>query len=167
MQILGIAGWQNSGKTTLLKNLVLTFVKKGLTVSTVKHAHHSFDIDKPGKDSYEHRQSGAQEVLISSKHRWALIHEQGNQTEPNLDELLSKLKPVDLVLVEGFKKENHTKLEVHRDKLGKELICQTDPKICMVASDIELFGLNVPVFDINDYDAISEFMIEYLKLKVN
>ena len=167
MQILGIAGWQNSGKTTLLKNLVLTFVKKGLTVSTVKHAHHSFDIDKPGKDSYEHRQSGAQEVLISSKHRWALIHEQGNQTEPNLDELLSKLKPVDLVLVEGFKKENHTKLEVHRDKLGKELICQTDPKICMVASDIELSGLNVPVFDINDYDAISEFMIEYLKLKVN
>ena len=167
MQILGIAGWQNSGKTTLLKNLILTFVKKGLTVSTVKHAHHSFDIDKPGKDSYEHRQSGAQEVLISSKHRWALIHEQGNQTEPNLDELLSKLKPVDLVLVEGFKKENHTKLEVHRDKLGKELICQTDPKICMVASDIELSGLNVPVFDINDYDAISEFMIEYLKLKVN
>ena len=167
MQILGIAGWQNSGKTTLLKNLILNFAKKGLTVSTVKHAHHSFDIDKPGKDSYEHRQSGAQEVLISSKHRWALIHEQGNQTEPNLDELLSKLKPVDLVLVEGFKKENHTKLEVHRDKLGKELICQTDPKICMVASDIELSGLNVPVFDINDYDAISEFMIEYLKLKVN
>tara|TARA_B100000886_G_scaffold170495_1_gene116716 strand:- start:552 stop:1055 length:504 start_codon:yes stop_codon:yes gene_type:complete len=167
MQILGIAGWQNSGKTTLLKNLILTFAKKGLTVSTVKHAHHSFDIDKPGKDSYEHRQSGAQEVLISSKHRWALIHEQGNQTEPNLDELLSKLKPVDLVLVEGFKKENHTKLEVHRDKLGKELICQTDPKICMVASDIKLSGLNVPVFDINDYDAISEFIIEYLKLKVN
>lgn len=167
MQILGIAGWQNSGKTTLLKNLILTFAKKGLTVSTVKHAHHSFDIDKPGKDSYEHRQSGAQEVLISSKHRWALIHEQGNQTEPNLDELLSKLKPVDLVLVEGFKKENHTKLEVHRDKLGKELICQTDPKICMVASDIKLSGLNVPVFDINNYDAISEFIIEYLKLKVN
>tara|TARA_B100000989_G_scaffold59437_1_gene40609 strand:- start:4227 stop:4730 length:504 start_codon:yes stop_codon:yes gene_type:complete len=167
MQILGIAGWQNSGKTTLLKNLIVTFAKKGLTVSTVKHAHHSFDIDKPGKDSYEHRQSGAQEVLISSKHRWALIHEQGNQTEPNLDELLSKLKPVDLVLVEGFKKENHTKLEVHRDKLGKELICQTDPKICMVASDIKLSGLNVPVFDINDYDAISEFIIEYLKLKVN
>lgn len=167
MQILGIAGWQNSGKTTLLKNLILNFAKKGLTVSTVKHAHHSFDIDKPGKDSYEHRQSGAQEVLISSKHRWALIHEQGNQTEPNLDELLSKLKPVDLVLVEGFKKENHTKLEVHRDKLGKELICQTDPKICMVASDIKLSGLNVPVFDINDYDAISEFIIEYLKLKVN
>ena len=167
MQILGIAGWQNSGKTTLLKNLILNFAKKGLTVSTVKHAHHSFDIDKPGKDSYEHRQSGAQEVLISSKHRWALIHEQGNQTEPNLDELLSKLKPVDLVLVEGFKKENHTKLEVHRDKLGKELICQTDPKICMVASDIKLSGLNVPVFNINDYDAISDFIIEYLKLKVN
>ena len=129
MQILGIAGWQYSGKTTLLKNLIPTFTKKGLTVSTVKHAHHSFDIDKPGKDSYEHRQSGAQEVLISSKHRWALIHEQGNQTEPNLDELLSKLKPVDLVFVEGFKKGNHTKLEVHRDELGKELICQTDPKI--------------------------------------
>lgn len=167
MQILGIAGWQNSGKTTLLKNLILNFAKKGLTVSTVKHAHHSFDIDKPGKDSYEHRQSGAQEVLISSKHRWALIHEQGNQTEPNLDELLSKLKPVDLVLVEGFKKENHTKLEVHRDKLGKELICQTDPKIFMIASDIKLSGLNVPVFNINDYDAISDFIIEYLKLKVN
>ena len=167
MQILGIAGWQNSGKTTLLRNLIPTFAKKGLTVSTVKHAHHSFDIDKPGKDSYEHRQSGAQEVLISSKHRWALIHEQGNQTEPNLDELLSKLKPVDLVFVEGFKKGNHTKLEVHRDELGKELICQTDPKICMVVSDIKLSGLDVPVFDISDYDAISEFIIEYLKLKVN
>ncbi|MEC8233744.1 MAG: molybdopterin-guanine dinucleotide biosynthesis protein B [Pseudomonadota bacterium] len=166
MQKFGIAGWQNSGKTTLVKNLIPTFAKKGLTVSTIKHAHHNFDIDKPGKDSYEHRRAGAKEVLISSKHRWALIHEKGDKNEPNLHELLSKLKPVDLVLIEGFKKENHSKLEVHRGKLGKELICQTDPKICMVVSDIKLSGLDIPVFDISDYTAISEFIIEFLKLKV-
>ena len=166
MQKFGIAGWQNSGKTTLVKNLIPTFAKKGLTVSTIKHAHHNFDIDKPGKDSYEHRRAGAQEVLISSKHRWALIHEKGDKNEPNLHELLSKLKPVDLVLIEGFKKENHSKLEVYRGKLRKELICQTDPKICMVVSDIKLSGLDIPVFDISDYNAISEFIIEFLKLKV-
>ena len=166
MQKFGIAGWQNSGKTTLVKNLIPTFAKKGLTVSTIKHAHHNFDIDKPGKDSYEHRQAGAQEVLISSQRRWALIHEQDDQNETNLHELLSKLQPVDLVLIEGFKKENHSKLEVHRGKLGKELICQTDPKICMVVSDEKISGLDVPVFDTNDYNAISEFIIEYLKLKV-
>ena len=166
MQKFGIAGWQNSGKTTLVKNLIPTFAKKGLTVSTIKHAHHNFDIDKPGKDSYEHRQAGAQEVLISSQRRWALIHEQDDQNETNLHELLSKLQPVDLVLIEGFKKENHSKLEVHRGNLGKELICQTDPKICMVVSDVKLSGLDVPVFDISDYNAISEFIIEYLKLKV-
>ena len=103
-------------------------------------------------------------MLISSQRRWALIHEQGDQNEPNLHELLSKLQPVDLVLIEGFKKENHSKLEVHRGKLGKELICQTDPKICMVVSDEKISGLDVPVFDTNDYNAISEFIIEYLKL---
>ena len=166
MKILGISGWHNSGKTTLVKNLIPVLEKRGLTVSTVKHAHHNFEVDKPGKDSYEHRLAGAQEVIISSRNRWALIHEQKNQTEPGLPELLDKLMPVDVVLIEGFKKAGHSKLEVHRNELGKDLICHNDPKICMVASDVELTGLHVPVFDINDYDAVSDFMIDHLKIKV-
>ena len=110
MKIFGITGWHNSGKTTLVKNLIPVLEKRGLTVSTVKHAHHNFEVDKPGKDSYEHRLAGAQEVIISSRNRWALIHEQKNQTEPGLPELLDKLMPVDLVLIEGFKKADHSKL---------------------------------------------------------
>ena len=165
-KVIGIVGWKDVGKTFVVTEIIKLLVQKGYKVGSIKHAHHNFEVDKPGKDSYEHRLAGAQEVIISSRNRWALIHEQKNQTEPGLPELLDKLMPVDLVLIEGFKKADHVKLEVHRNELGKDLICHNDPKICMVASDVELTGLHVPVFDINDYDAVSDFIIEHLKIKV-
>ena len=114
MRVFGIIGWSGGGKTTLIKSLIPKIVRRGLSISTLKHAHHEFDIDKPGKDSFEHRNSGAQEVLISSSKRWALIHENRGQAELSLNQLLSKISPVDLVLVEGFKNSQHSKIEVYR-----------------------------------------------------
>ena len=136
MKVFGIVGWHNSGKTTLVSNLIPILIDRGLAVSTIKHAHHNFDIDKSGKDSYKHRRAGASEVLISSKNRWALIHENKGTSELGLSDLLKKLIPVDLVLVEGFKYDSHSKLEVYRGQSNKTLLRQEDPKICAVASDI-------------------------------
>jgi len=164
MKVFGIVGWHNSGKTTLVSNLIPIMVKRGLSVSTVKHAHHNFDIDKPGKDSYEHRRAGAKEVLISSKSRWALIHENKETSELGLSDLLKKLVSVDLVLVEGFKHGSHKKLEVYRGQSDKAPLRHEDPEICAVASDIKLSGLSVPLFGINDYEVISDFIIRYLDL---
>lgn len=164
MQVFGIAGWSGSGKTTLLKGLIPTLIGRGLAVSSMKHAHHDFDIDQPGKDSYEHRAAGAREVLISSAKRWALMHELKGDAEPRLDDLIARMSPVDLLLVEGFKWEAHPKLEVHRSGVGKPLLQPDDPHIVAVASDTKLSGLAVPLFDLSDIASIADFIMRRCQL---
>jgi molybdopterin-guanine dinucleotide biosynthesis protein B len=159
MKIFGVAGWSGSGKTTLVTALIPALVARGLTVSTVKHAHHDFDIDKPGKDSHRHREAGASEVLIASGRRWALMHELRDATEPTLDELIAHLSPVDLVLVEGFKFDRHAKLEVHRPSLGKPLLAAEDTHVVAVASDEAVAGLKMPLFRLDDVTGIAEFIL--------
>ena len=159
MQLFGIAGWSGRGKTTLIVALLPQLARRGLTVSTVKHAHHSFDVDQPGKDSYAHRAAGAHEVMISSGNRWALMHELHGAPEPSLDELVSHMTPVDLLLVEGFKTLPHDKLEVHRPSLGKPLLQPDDPHIVAVASDARLADLSVPFLDMNNVGAIADFIV--------
>ncbi|HEY0203240.1 MAG TPA: molybdopterin-guanine dinucleotide biosynthesis protein B [Acetobacteraceae bacterium] len=154
--VIGFAGWSGAGKTTLLRRLIPLLANAGLRVSTVKHAHHGFDVDQPGKDSWEHRQAGAQEVLVASAARWALMHEHRDAPEPGLPELLARLSPVDLVLVEGFKREAHPKIEVHRGALGKPLLHPGDPTIRAVASDVALPGCPVPLLDLDDVAAIAD-----------
>ena len=122
MRIFGLAGWSGSGKTTLLAGILPELVARGLRVSTIKHAHHEFDIDRPGKDSWRHRQAGASEVMVASARRWAIMHELRGATEPTLDELVARMSPVDLLLVEGWKRHPHPKIEVHRPSLGKKLL---------------------------------------------
>jgi molybdopterin-guanine dinucleotide biosynthesis protein B len=165
MQVFGIAGWSGSGKTTLLKGLIPTLIARGLSVSSMKHAHHNFDIDQPGKDSYEHRVAGAREVMISSANRWALMHELKGDAEPSLDELIARMTPVDLLLVEGFKWEAHPKLEVHRPTVGKPLLQPDDPHIVAVASDTQLSGLGVPLFDLADIAGIADFVVRRCQLQ--
>jgi molybdopterin-guanine dinucleotide biosynthesis protein B len=160
MRIIGLAGWSGSGKTTLLTKAIPRLVARGLTVSTMKHAHHSFDIDHPGKDSHSHRLAGATEVLISSARRWALVHELREAEEPPLRALLAKLAPVDLVIVEGYKRERHPKLEVHRAALGAPLMAPGDPSIVAVASDRPL-DLAVPVVGLDDIDGIVDVLIRH------
>jgi molybdopterin-guanine dinucleotide biosynthesis adapter protein len=159
MRVFGLVGWSGSGKTTLLVRLIPELTRQGVRVSTVKHAHHAFDIDKPGKDSWEHRQAGASEVMISSAARWALMHEHRGAPEATLDELLERMSPVDLVLVEGFKRHPHKKLEVHRPSVGKPLIAPEDPDIVAIASDAPLAGLAVPLLDLGDPAAIAAFIL--------
>jgi molybdopterin-guanine dinucleotide biosynthesis adapter protein len=158
MRIIGLAGWSGAGKTTLLAKVIPRLTARGLTVSTLKHAHHAFDIDQPGKDSHTHRMSGATEVLIGSANRWALMHELRGSTEPALGELLGKLTPVDLVIVEGYKWERHPKLEVHRIANGKPLLQPDDPLIVAIASD-QPVSAPVPVVGLDDVDAIVEIML--------
>ena len=160
MKVFGLAGWSGSGKTTLAVRLIPALIERGLTVSTVKHAHHAFDVDQPGKDSYEHRQAGASEVLVGSAKRWALIHEHRGAPEPMLGELLEKLSPVDLVLVEGFKRENHPKLEIWRRALGKPLRAPEDPHVVAVASDGPVPETDRPVLPLDDVEAIADFIVE-------
>ena len=160
MKIFGFAGWSGSGKTTLIINLIPELVGRGLSVSTMKHAHHNFDIDQPGKDSYEHRQAGASEVMISASNRWALMHEVRENNEPSIDELIVRMTPVDLLLVEGFKWHPHPKMEVHRPVVGKPLLQINDPAIIAVASDEKLNDLSVPIFNLNDIVGIADFIIE-------
>jgi molybdopterin-guanine dinucleotide biosynthesis adapter protein len=158
--VIGFVGWSGSGKTTLLSRLIPLLVADGLRVSTIKHAHHGFDVDRPGKDSHVHRASGATEVLVASALRWALMHELRGAPEPTLPELLGRLSPADLVLVEGFKRHPHRKIEVHRPALGKPLLQPDDPGIVAVASDAapgSLGGLPVPVLDLNDAAAVARF----------
>ena len=135
MRIFGLAGWSGSGKTTLLAALIPELVARGLTVSTIKHAHHEFDIDRPGKDSWRHRQAGAREVMVASSRRWALMRELREAPEPPLEELVAQMNPVDLLLVEGWKRHPHPKIEVHRPSLGKELLYPDDPHVVAIASD--------------------------------
>jgi len=135
-RVIGFAGWSGAGKTTLLARLIPQLAARGLSVSTLKHAHHSFDIDTPGKDSWQHRQAGATQVLVASSKRWALMHELRDQPEPRLAELLGQMHPVDLILVEGFKREMHSKIEVHRHANGKPWLFPDDRHIVAVVSDI-------------------------------
>ena len=136
--IIGVTGWSGSGKTTLITQFIPLLIARQLTVSTIKHAHHAFDIDLPGKDSYEHRSAGATEVLVTSANRWALMHELRGAPEPDLRELLATLRPVNLVIVEGFKRTTPVEIEVHRSSLGKPLICLDNPAVVAVASDIPI-----------------------------
>ncbi|WP_144184258.1 molybdopterin-guanine dinucleotide biosynthesis protein B [Elioraea rosea] len=158
MTLFGIAGWSGSGKTTLLARLIPALVARGLTVSTIKHAHHAFDIDTPGKDSHTHRMAGATEVLVGSAARYALIHELRGAREPTLEELAARLAPVDLVLVEGFKKEGHRKLEVWRASVGKPPLWADDPSVVAVASDGPVPGCPLPVLPLDDVEAIAAFV---------
>ena len=164
MKVFGLAGWSGSGKTTLMVNLIPELVGRGLSVSTMKHAHHDFDIDQPGKDSYEHRQAGAREVMISASKRWALMHEVRKEGEPSVDELIARMTPVDLLLVEGFKWHAHSKIEIHRPALGKPLLQNNDSNIVAVASDENIDDLIVPVFDLDNIIGIADFIITKGKL---
>lgn len=162
MRIFGLAGWSGSGKTTLLTALIPELIARGLSVSTIKHAHHAFDIDQPGKDSWRHREAGAREVLIGSARRWALMHELREAAEPTLGELVAKLSPVDLVVVEGFKRHPHAKIEVHRPGLGKPLLYPDDPAIVAVASD-EPLAAPLPLLPLNDAGAVASFIVDHLE----
>ena len=166
MKVFGFAGWSGSGKTTLLVKLIPEFVERGLKVSTLKHAHHNFDIDKPGKDSFEHRQAGASEVMISASNRWALMHENKDDVEPDLEQLLARMSPVDLLLVEGFKWHSHPKMEVYRSIVGKPLLQENDTGIVAVATDEELLNLTVPSFNLSDTSLIADFILNKLKIRL-
>jgi molybdopterin-guanine dinucleotide biosynthesis protein B len=163
-EILGLAGWSGAGKTTLVCALLPALVRRGISVSTLKHAHHNFDVDQPGKDSYEHRQAGATEVMVSSANRWALMHELRGAPELSSAELLARMSPVDLVLIEGFKREAHDKLEVHRPALGMPPLYPEDPHVVAVASDQDLPGLTLPRLDLNDVEAIADFIVAHCGL---
>ncbi|HEX9463272.1 MAG TPA: molybdopterin-guanine dinucleotide biosynthesis protein B [Alphaproteobacteria bacterium] len=164
MKIFGLAGWSGSGKTTLLVKLIPELVGRDVRVSTLKHAHHEFDVDKPGKDSYAHREAGATEVLVSSARRFALMHELRGAPEPTLEDLISHMTPVDLLLVEGFKNHPHDKLEVHRASLGKPLLCTEDRRIIAVASDAPIARLPVPRLDIDDFGSIADLIVAHCGL---
>jgi molybdopterin-guanine dinucleotide biosynthesis protein B len=161
MRIIGLAGWSGAGKTTLLVKVIPRLVARGLTVSTLKHAHHSFDIDQPGKDSHSHRLAGATEVLIGAASRWALVHELRGDAEPPLAQLLAKLAPVDLVIIEGYKRESHPKLEIHRVAVGKPLLHPDDPRIVAIAADTELASARVPVVSLDDIEAIADILVKH------
>ena len=158
MRVYGVTGWKNAGKTGLMERLVAEMVARGLSVSTVKHAHHAFDVDQPGRDSYRHRQAGAGEVLLASRQRVALMRELRGAEEPALADLLAMLAPCDLVLVEGYKRDRHPKIEAFRAETGHALIAPDDPTIRAVASDVAL-DLDRPVFDLNDTGAIADFIL--------
>ncbi|MEY4679462.1 MAG: molybdopterin-guanine dinucleotide biosynthesis protein B [Alphaproteobacteria bacterium] len=160
MKVFGLAGWSGSGKTTLLVRLIPALVARGLSVSTIKHAHHAFDVDRPGKDSHSHRLAGAREVMVSSANRFALMHELRGAPEPTVEELVARMSPVDLLLIEGFKHHAHDKLEVHRPALGKPLLAPDDPRVVAVASDVPLGGLPVPRLPLDDIEAIAGFVVD-------
>lgn len=159
MRIIGLAGWSGSGKTTLLTKVLPRLIARGIRVSTLKHAHHNFDVDRPGKDSFEHRSAGATEVLVVSGSRWALMHELRGAPEPALPELLRKLADVDLILVEGFKRETFPKLEIHRAANNKPLLQGEDEWIVAIASDVPLPQAGVPVIDLNDIEGIADLLL--------
>jgi molybdopterin-guanine dinucleotide biosynthesis protein B len=161
MRIIGLAGWSGSGKTTLITKVLPRLIARGQRVSTLKHAHHGFDLDQPGKDSFMHRAAGATEVVISSAKRFAILHELRTEPEWDLPELLGKLAPVDLVLVEGFKRDPFPKVEVHRVANGKPLIHPEDQHIIAVACDTPLPEAKVPVIDLNDIEKIADVLLEH------
>jgi len=158
MKVLGLAGWSGAGKTTLLAALIPELVRRGVSVSTMKHAHHAFDVDQPGKDSYVHREAGATEVLVASANRWALMHEHRGAPEPNSTELMKHMSDVDLLLIEGFKREAHDKLEIYREANGKPLLASEDPHVVAILADGPVPETRLPVIDLNDIGAIADFI---------
>jgi len=160
-RVMGFAGWSGAGKTTLLTRLIPELLARGYHVSTLKHAHHKFDIDRPGKDSFEHRVAGATEVMIVSDSRWALMHELRGQPEPGLPELLPKFSATDFILVEGFKRDGHAKIEIHRQDNQKPWMFPDDPSICALASDIEPPASRLPRVCLNDVAAIADLVEQY------
>lgn len=166
MRVFGLAGWSGSGKTTLVTRLLPALLRRGVSVSTLKHAHHDFDVDQAGKDSWRHRQAGAREVMVASDRRWALMHELRGAPEPAMDEILRHMSPVDLVLVEGYKRGDHPKLEVYRASLGKTLLAPDDDSIIAVASDAPVPNMRLPFFELGDVDAIAAFIIAHCRIEV-
>ncbi|MDW4550770.1 molybdopterin-guanine dinucleotide biosynthesis protein B [Defluviimonas sp. D31] len=164
MRVYGVTGWKNSGKTTLMERLVTEITGRGFAVSTVKHAHHATEIDHEGRDSFRHRQAGAREVLVASPVRWALMHELRDAGEPPLADLLTKLSPVDLVLIEGYKREPHAKVEAHRHETGRPLLAGENASVRAVASNAAPEGLSVPVFHLDDVGTIADFILKEVGL---
>jgi molybdopterin-guanine dinucleotide biosynthesis protein B len=160
MKVIGVAGWSGAGKTTLISRVIPYLREQGLRVSVIKHAHHEFDVDVPGKDSWVHRQSGAEEVLVSSANRWALMHELRGAPEPSLPELLKKMSPVDLLIVEGFKSEPYLKIEVHRKDSGKPPLFPDDSAIACIATDAGI-ETELPVAHLDDIPAVATMMRQY------
>ena len=160
--VFGITGFKNSGKTTLTARLVTELTGRGFRVSTVKHAHHAFDIDHEGRDSYRHREAGAAEVAVVSRNRWALIHELRDEAEPTLEQILGTLAPCDLVLVEGYKTDRHAKIEVRRSGLDHLRLAEEDDTVVAIASDMTIEGAPVPVIDMDDIPAIADFVLSQI-----
>lgn len=163
MQIFGLVGRSGSGKTTLMVSVLPALRRRGLTVSTLKHAHHGFDIDRPGKDSFRHREAGAEEVMLVSGTRWALLHEIRDGSEPSLDDLIAQMSPVDLLMIEGFHTHGHPTVEVHRPSEGHALMWRPGSDIVAVASDERLDLPGVPQFDLDDADAIAAFIVSHCR----
>ncbi len=163
MKIFGFAGYSGSGKTTLVEKLIPLVVQRGLKVSLIKHAHHTFDVDTPGKDSYRHRQAGCTEILVTSSRRWVLMHELRGRPEPGLAEHINHLSPCDLLLVEGFKYEHIPKIEVFRAEVGEPLLHPNDSNILAIATDQRL-ETRLPQFDLNDAGKIADFMLKHVGL---
>jgi molybdopterin-guanine dinucleotide biosynthesis protein B len=164
MKIFGIVGWKNSGKTGLVERLVGVISARGFSVSTIKHAHHTFDVDKMGKDSYRHRQAGAREVLLSSKNRWALMSELRDVNEPSLSSLVNKLSPVDLVLIEGYKRDKHSKIEAHRLETRQPLLAWEDETIIALASNAIDIDVVIPIFNLDNTESIADFILSKVGL---
>ena len=164
MKVFGFAGWSGSGKTTLIEKLIPRFVGAGLRVSLIKHAHHTFDVDQPGKDSYRHRHAGASEVMVTSSRRWVLMHELRGAAEPSFEAQLARLSPCDLVIVEGFKHAAIPKLEVWRRATGEALLHPNDPHIVAIATDTKI-ETRLPLLDLNDDASISSFILAHLRLQ--
>jgi molybdopterin-guanine dinucleotide biosynthesis protein B len=163
-RIIGVAGFKNAGKTTLVEKLVAELTRRGHRISTVKHAHHSFDIDHEGRDSFRHRKAGACEVAVVSRHRWAIIHESRDGEEPTLEEILAKLAPCDLVIVEGYKRDAHDKIEVRNLELAHPQLAGDDPTVVAIAANGAVGGAPVPVFDRDDVTALASFIEQHTGL---
>ncbi len=164
MKLYGVTGWKNAGKTGLMERLVAEFCTRGLSVSTIKHAHHSTDVDQPGRDSFRHREAGASEVMLASPNRWALMHELRGQPEPPLADLLAKMSPVDLILIEGYKREAHPKIEAYRHENGKPPLAAENATVRALASNTAHADLDLPVIDLDDTTAIADFIAKDLGL---
>jgi molybdopterin-guanine dinucleotide biosynthesis adapter protein len=164
MRVIGLAGWSGSGKTTLLTRLLPELIRRGISVSTMKHAHHEFDVDQPGKDSWRHRAAGATEVLVASANRWALMHELRGADEPASTELMKHMSPVDLLIIEGFKHSTHDKIEIHRRDIGKPLLYPDDSQIVAVLSDEPLPDCPLPVIGLDDVMKAADFVVAHCTL---
>jgi molybdopterin-guanine dinucleotide biosynthesis adapter protein len=164
-RVIGVAGFKNAGKTTLVEKLVTELTQRGHRISTVKHAHHSFDIDHEGRDSFRHRKAGASEVAVVSRHRWAIIHEMRDEAEPSLEDILAKLAPCDLVIVEGYKRDNHDKIEVRNVELDHPRLAGDDPTVVAIAANGMVKDAPVPLFDRDDVTALASFIEKHTGLR--